>query len=346
MELEKWVFSLKSRSTATAELYSSSLNLFCKFASMKPEEMPGDVERVETALIEFVRRYPRTTARNVYYAVRSWLRFNGEEMRLKLSFRIERKVAQEERVPGPEEVRKLIEFAPLKVKVMIALMAYAGVRPEVIGNRDGSDGLRLKDLPELSLYPEPKFLTTPARVVVRPSLSKADHQYFSFINEKACGIIEMFLRKRENLDPDSPLVGSKDGFLKTPAVSAGIRKVIRLCGFKFRPYALRHFFDTYMLMAESAGIIPRDYRVFWMGHKGDVEAIYSTNKNKLPPELIEDMRSRYGRASILLTLNTEPQRQDGPRQKVVTVEELDGYLERGWEYVATLPDSRVVVRRG
>jgi len=49
----------------------------------------------------------------------------------------------------------------------------------------GSDGLRLKDLPELSLYPEPKFLTTPARVVVRPSLSKVDHQYFSFLNNYA-----------------------------------------------------------------------------------------------------------------------------------------------------------------
>jgi len=82
-----------------------------------------------------------------------------------------------------------------------------------------------------------------------------------------------------------------------------------------------------------------------MSHKGDVEAIYSTNKSKLPPELIEDMRSRYERASMLLTLNTEPQRKEG-KQKVVTVEELDGYLERGWEYVATLPDNRVVVRRG
>jgi len=63
----------------------------------------------------------------------------------------------------------------------------------------------------------------------------------------------MSLRKRRDLDPDSPLVGNRNDFLKTPAVSAGIRKVIRLCGFKFRPYTLRHFFDTYMLMAESAG---------------------------------------------------------------------------------------------
>jgi len=30
-----------------------------------------------------------------------------------------------------------MDYAPLKMKVMIALMAYAGVRPEVIGNRDG-----------------------------------------------------------------------------------------------------------------------------------------------------------------------------------------------------------------
>ena len=350
MDLEKWIFSLKSESTATAELYSSSLKLFCRFSSMTPEEMLEDVDRVEEALMDFVREYPPTTARNVYYAVKNWLKFNKVDMKLKLSFKIDSKVAHEERVPSPAEVKKLIDYAPLKTKVMIALMAYAGVRPEVIGNRDGSDGLRLKDLPELSLYPEPKFLTTPARVVVRPSLSKVDHQYFSFLNEYACEIIETSLKKRRDLDPDSPLVGNKNGgFLKTPAVSASIRRVIRLCGFKFRPYTLRHFFDTYLLMAESAQIIPRDYRVFWMGHKGDVEAIYSTNKKRLPPELIEDMRNKYERASMfLLESSSASQKKEEPvaKQKVVTVDEVGKYLENGWVYVATLPDNKVIIARG
>lgn len=347
MELEKWLFSLKSSSPRTADTYSKALKMFCRFASMTPEEMLEDVDKTESVLMDFVREHPRTTARNVYYAVKSWLKFNDLDLRLRLSFRMESKVAQEEEVPRPEDIMKLINYAPLREKVAIALMAYAGVRPEVIGNFDGSDGLRLGDLPELSLYPEPRFITTPAKVVVRPSLSKMNNQYITFLNSFACEIIEMALKKRRDLEPDAPLVKhKKGGFLKTDSISANIRKVIRLCGFRFRPYTLRHFFDTFMLMAEAAQIIPRDYRVFWMGHKGDVEAIYSTNKNRLPPELIEDMRNKYERASMfLLESNSAPQKKEEPKQKVVTVEDLDAYLEKGWEYVATLPDSRIVVRR-
>jgi hypothetical protein len=44
------------------------------------------------------------------------------------------------------------------------------------------------------------------------------------------------------------------------------------------------------MVAENAGRVIRDYRQFWMGHKGDMEARYTTNKHRLPPEVIEDMR--------------------------------------------------------
>lgn len=353
MELEKWAFSLKSHSLTTAKVYSKALIRFCKFASMSPEKLIEDVDRTERGLMEFVKQHPPGSARTAYYAVKSWLNFNGVETRLKLRFNVESEIAKEERVPSPKDVRKLIDFAPLKTKVIIALMAYGGVRPEVIGNYDGSNGLRLGDLPELSLYPEPKFLTTPARVVIRPSLSKVRHQYFTFLNDYACEIVETALRKRRNLEPDSPLVESKNGgFLKTESISASVRRVIRLCGFSFRPYALRHFFDTYMLMAEGARIIPRDYRVFWMGHKGDIEAVYTTNKNRLPPELVEDMRSKYERASQLLL--QEPRKVEKeedvayaakPSQKAVNCEEVEKYLEEGWVYVTTLPNGKVVVQK-
>ncbi|WP_202320400.1 tyrosine-type recombinase/integrase [Archaeoglobus neptunius] len=347
MDLERWVFSLRSHSLTTAKVYSNALDRFCEFASITPREVVEDVERTERALVEFVKRHPASSARAVYYAVRSWLRFNGVEMKLKLRFDVESRVAREEAVPKPEDVKKLIDYAPLKTKVVIALMAYAGVRPEVIGNHDGSNGLRVEDLPELSLYPDPKFLVTPARVVVRPSLSKARHQYFTFLNDRACEVVERYLKKRGNVEPAEPLVEGKNGeFLKTGSISTAVRRVIRLCGFEFRPYALRHFFDTYMLMAEGARIIPRDYRVFWMGHRGDIEAVYTTNKNKLPPELVEDMRSKYERASELLLQERGREREEAePTQKVVSCEEVDGYLERGWVYVTTLPNGKVIVKR-
>ena len=43
------------------------------------------------------------------------------------------------------------------------------------------------------------------------------------------------------------------------------------------------------MLAESKGMVLRDYRQFWMGHKGDIENRYTTNKQKLPESVIEDM---------------------------------------------------------
>ena len=66
---------------------------------------------------------------------------------------------------------------------------------------------------------------------------------------------------------------------------------------------LRAYFDTQLLMAESKGLIMRDYRAFFMGHKGDIEHRYTVNKHMLPEDLVEDMRTSYERS--LRFLETE-----------------------------------------
>ena len=35
---------------------------------------------------------------------------------------------------------------------------------------------------------------------------------------------------------------------------------------------------------------------------------------------------------------------NGASQKVVKVDEVEGYLSRGWDFVATLPDEKIIVR--
>jgi hypothetical protein len=63
----------------------------------------------------------------------------------------------------------------------------------------------------------------------------------------------------------------------------------------------RVYFDTNLLLAESKGMISHAYQQFWMGHKGDIEAVYTVNKKKLPDEVVEDMRAKYAKvASELL----------------------------------------------
>lgn len=41
---------------------------------------------------------------------------------------------------------------------------------------------------------------------------------------------------------------------------------------------------------ESALLGPGGCRQFWMGHKGDIEARYTTNKSRLPQDVMDDMR--------------------------------------------------------
>jgi hypothetical protein len=76
-------------------------------------------------------------------------------------------------------------------------------------------------------------------------------------------------------------------------------------GFTWRPYVLRAYCDTNMIVAESRGLVSHPYLQFLMGHKGDIEARYSTNKGRLPPAMIDEMREAYKRCEPLLSTKAE-----------------------------------------
>lgn len=89
------------------------------------------------------------------------------------------------------------------------------------------------------------------------------------------------------------------------------RKAIRKAGFPWRPYVLRSYFATQMMLAESKGLIIRDYRSFFMGHKGDIEGVYTLNKRRLPPDVVEQMRECYARAyRYLQTAESGPSEEE------------------------------------
>jgi len=357
-----WYNNLKRGSSATADLYLRVLAKFCRDAGLTPDDLARMDERdVRAKVLDYVtemteRGLSSSYKRSVVNAVRSWLLHCGRNVYLNV--KVERgspKIAETEKVPKRSELRKILSVADLKTRVAIALMAFAGVRVEVLGNYDGTDGLRLGDFPELLIGPsEVTFANEPAMVVVRASLNKARHQYFTFLCEEGMEYVLDYLRLRimrgEKLSPESPLIpSSRGGFMRARSIGDMIRRAIRLAGFDWRPYVFRHYFDTYMLMAEGRRMLPRDYRVFWMGHKGDIEHQYTTNKHRLPDPLVADMRVSYMQAASLF-LETRPRDEERgseriPKQKVVTAEELEEYLEGGWEYVTTLPDGRIVVRR-
>ncbi|MDG6913044.1 MAG: hypothetical protein JRN35_08215 [Nitrososphaerota archaeon] len=145
-------------------------------------------------------------------------------------------------------------------------------------------------------------------VTVRAELSKSRNKYFTFLSEEGCSYVRSYLEERmrsgEELGPESDLVAPKSwskAFVRTTNVGDGIRQSIGKAGFNWRPYVLRAYFDTQLLLTESKGKLAHDYRVFWMGHKGSMEARYTTNKGRLPKELIEDMRAAYARCEPFLS---------------------------------------------
>ncbi|MDI1495447.1 MAG: hypothetical protein K8823_755 [Cenarchaeum symbiont of Oopsacas minuta] len=58
------------------------------------------------------------------------------------------------------------------------------------------------------------------------------------------------------------------------------------------------------MIAESKGLIAHDFRVFFMGHTGSIEATYTTNKTMLPEDLIDAMRDSFKRAEKYLDIET------------------------------------------
>jgi hypothetical protein len=252
-------------------------------------------------------------------SVKSWLRHFDVEIRRKIKIRNidSTPTLENERVPEGNELAELFNRADLRQGAIMALIGKAGLRPEVLGNYDASDGLMIKDLPDLAIVQGLAIFTrTPARIVVRRTLSKARHEYFTFISDLGGKRLLAYLNQRimdgDALGPESPVItpsklttwrGKNSGkkFVKTLVISRDVRSAMRP-RFQWRPYVLRAYFDTQLLIAESRGKIAHDFRVFFMGHKGSIEAKYTTNKGILPKILTDEMRESFKRSEEFLDL--------------------------------------------
>jgi len=363
--------------------------------------------KITNLLMDYVsvkeKQHAGSYVKSTLKAVKSWLTYCGVELKRKIKIRgaDETPTLREERVPTKDELRRVFLSASKQGRVASVLVAHGGLRLESIGDYTGQDGLTIRDLPELRMqHSEAAFESVPAMVFVRPSLSKARHRYFTFLTEEACGYVKDYLEERarngEKLSPNSAIVRPKVAekqFIRTVNIGDMIRVALRGAGYPWRPYVLRSYFDTQLMLAESKGLVLRDYRMFWMGHKGDIENRYTTNKHRLPESVIEDMREAYRRSQeYLQTTKAEVAEEkireafkrqllavagfseeevakhdltnmtdeelhnlvrqrllgvmtdNGNRQRMIPLAEVEKYLADGWEYVAALPNQTAIVK--
>ena len=406
--VRRWYDNIARGSPAAAEIYLRNLGNFCQTNQLTPRKLASKrPSAIENLLMDYVSavqsKHAGSYIHNTIKVIKSWLAHNGIELKrkIKITGAHETPSLKDERVPTKDELRRIFLSASKQARTACAMVAHGGLRLETIGNYEGNDGLRIRDLPELQLKGDKvSFEQIPTIIIIRPSLSKARHQYFTFLTEEACGYLKDYLEERlmdhKKLTSDTALVIPKFApkpFIRTVNIGDMIRQPIRSAGLPWRPYVLRSYFDTQLMLAESKGLVLRDYRQFWMGHKGDIENRYTTNKHKLPAQVIEDMREAYKRSQDYLQTtkaevgeekikeafkkqllavagfneeevakydlanmkdeelhNLVRQRlvgvmaSNGSRQKVVPISEVEHFLSEGYEYVASIPDNRAIIK--
>jgi len=408
-DLRRWYENLFRGSPACAEIYLRNLGNFCQLNNITPHELARKpVTEIEDFLMDYVasaqKEHAGSYIHNTTKVVKSWLAHNGIQLKrkIKITGAHETPTLKDERTPTKEELRRIFLSGSKQARTACVLVAHAGLRLETIGNYMGCDGLRIRDLPELKIKgTEISFEKIPTMVVVRSVLSKARHVYFTFLSEEACSYLKDYLEERlrdaEQLTLDSAVVKPKFAqkpFIRTVNIGDLMRLSIRRAGLPWRPYVLRCYFDTQLMLAESKSLVVRDYRQFWMGHKGDIENRYTTNKQRLPESVIEDMRAAYERSQEFLQTKEKEETSeeklrgsfrkqillvagfnqeevdkmdlpsmsdeelqslvrkkllgaptpDSSKQKVVSIDEANGYLAKGWEYVAKLSNNKVVIK--
>jgi len=330
-DVKRWFDNLNAKSVLTATVYLRALGFYCKLNKTDPKSVlkVAKTKTFRDGFMDFVRKLEKEGKAGSYIVrfkkvVQSWLSFNGLNVRLVVNIagEYDTPTISNERVPSKKELEKIIRMATPRARVSIALMAFSGPRPGSMGNYVGSDGIRLGDFVEAELTRNGmKFTKRPTMLIVRKGLSKARHQYFIFVPDQALTYIQEYIGMRaksgDELSGDSPLVAPevrglrKNKFLRTNLVTRDIKEAILKAGFSWRPYVLRAYFDTNMIIAESEGKASHPYLQFLMGHKGDIEARYSTNKGRLPPGMIEGMRKcSKGCEPFLSTIATPLEQSD------------------------------------
>ncbi len=119
---------------------------------------------------------------------------------------------ENESVPAQEELAKILRYASAIGRTEIALMTYSGLRLTSMSNDNGSQCLKLSDIPELILENgKVAFTNSPIQIKAKALLNKGPkHGYFTFLGDEGATHLREYLESGlsdgETLEPDSPVL--------------------------------------------------------------------------------------------------------------------------------------------
>ncbi len=319
-DFRRWYENLARGALTTADNYMRVLGLALERMGLTPAEFAGlESKERDDRMADFLQRMldegkAASYAAVVKKAAVSWLEHNGLKFtrKIKVPSPARSPSGRSLRIPLLEELRRVLNVADARARTAIGLIAFAGLRLQVLGTYRGNHGLRVRDVVDARLEEDLLvFEKLPARIEVSGRLSKTKLPYFTFLGPEGGEYLAAYMRERaeggEVLTPDSPVVTPKTAtkpFIRTINIGDLIRRPMRKAGVSEPPYIWRSFFSSQAMLAESKGL-SKDWKEFFMGHKGGIAEVYSLQK-QLPPDTVEAMRDGYGHA--LKFLETTPRR--------------------------------------
>jgi hypothetical protein len=335
--VRSWWEERSLRSRLSADSYLRHIGLFVERLGRNPGELLNLARKDPDALRDLLVRYAAEQKRKGLldsYIAKSFegLRSFLEHHRVRFDefprlSPIRGASLSQERVPTPTELGQILERLSLRGRAIALLLAHSGVRPGVLGSYGGESGLTLGDLPELALGPTIHFREVPFVIQVRADLSKTRRQYVTFGTEQLATTLVAYLDARrqggEKLTEKSPAVAPgtlrgaavqtraaarvNHGFVVMKNVVKELQDVLHASapdGVRWRPYVLRSYCSTRLLLAEGQGRISRDLREAILGHDGGIASRYNVGK-RWGEELLAEARRQYGNAAEFLETNAQ-----------------------------------------
>ena len=234
----------------------------------------------------------------------------------------------------PKTQNRFYSFLP--ARALVLLRDWLNVRKETTGSEVA---LRNEGGVEVS---DPLFVTTKGRPVDEAFVAKSilDASFKSGVQQRKPGVKRYRIHGHEFRDTFRTTC--KVAGMDQAVAEFFIGHSIDVLGYDKSPWVYpEHFRKQYQLVEpyvcgeEQAVRVQEERRKELEDRIGSLESSLARLTSELGRQVSSRSRDRSGSTS-----------SGGPPKKVVRVEEVDRYMEDGWEPVLTLPDGRVVMSNG
>jgi hypothetical protein len=152
-DVRRWHQNLENKSPVTANVYLRRLGWFCRRKHINPRRLAAmDEDEATDLLIDMVADLQKSGRAGSYIksivkALRSWMKHHRKHLgEVNVARAGATPTLHSARPPMQEELATILRAAGQDARVAVSLVSQTGIRLGVLGNHEGNDGLRLKDL--------------------------------------------------------------------------------------------------------------------------------------------------------------------------------------------------------